>query len=142
MLVAEVSAIAQGKICLVAAPLAPPCPTTVIPLVGAVVVARMRLVVPPAGVAPSESPRTKSTKIKLRNKVIPYLLEVTVVTVAVCQVVVDRWRLRRGVRRQESKDMPRRSSVKVKSADYHLLRFSEAPLTLAFSLSHTYLQTN
>ena len=89
-----------------------------------------------------ESPRTKSTKIKLRNKVIPYLLEVTVVTVAVCQVVVDRWRLRRGVRRQESKDMPRRSSVKVKSADYHLLRFSEAPLTLAFSLSHTYLQTN
>ena len=60
MLVAEVSAIAQGKICLVAAPLAPPCPTTVIPLVGAVVVARMRLVVPPAGVAPSESPRTKS----------------------------------------------------------------------------------
>ena len=58
-LVAEVSATAQGKICLLVAAFAPACPTTVIQFVGAVVVARMMFVFPAAAPCPSASPRMK-----------------------------------------------------------------------------------
>ena len=58
-LVADASATAQGKICLLAAAFAPPWPTTVIQFVGAVVVARMMFVFVAPAAWPRASPRRK-----------------------------------------------------------------------------------
>ena len=58
-LVAEVSATAQGKICLLVAAFAPFWPTSVIQLVGAVVVARMIFVFEAPAAWPRASPRRK-----------------------------------------------------------------------------------